>query len=177
MVCATEHQIGLLGSSFFAGWVISSTYIPNYSDRRGRKNVVFVCSVLGILVSLAIVASRSLSLTCGILFVMGVLTSGSASVGYVYMLEFFTSEWQTTFGTLDSIVGTISAMLVPLYFIYISKDYRWLFGISVIMNLVAVAGFVFFLDESPLYLYSKGEKEKADEIVRKITRFNNNWSF
>ncbi len=73
-------------------------------------------------------------------------------------------------------MGTIAAILVPLYFIYISKDYRWLFAISVTLNLVAVAGFVFFLDESPLYLYSKGETDKADEIVRKITEFNAVWS-
>lgn len=73
---------------------------------------------------------------------------------------------------MDSIVGTIAAMLVPLYFIYISKDYRWLFAISVVMNIVAIAGFVFFLDESPLYLYNKGENIKADEIVSKISKFN-----
>lgn len=73
--------------------MISSVYIPNYSDRKGRKNVVFICSVLGILVSLTIVVSKSFTLTCFVLFIMGVLTSGSASVGYVYMLEFFTSEW------------------------------------------------------------------------------------
>lgn len=41
------------------------------------------------------------------------------------------------------------------------------------MNLIAVAGFIFFLDESPIYLYSKGEIEKADKIVEKICKINN----
>ena len=76
---------------------------------------------------------------------------------------------------MDSIVGTIAAILVPLYFIYVSKDYRWLFAISVGMNLVAIAGFAFFLDESPLYLYNKGKITEADNIVSKITKLNNSY--
>ncbi len=88
---------------------------------------------------------------------MGLLVSGSFSVSYVYLLEFFTPEWQPTIGTFDSIIHCIAWGLTPFYFIYVSKNYVWLIGVGVLMNLIAVFGFIFFLDESPIYLYSKGE--------------------
>jgi hypothetical protein len=41
----------------------------------------------------------------------------------------------------------------------------WLLAIGASWNLVAVAGFLFFLDESPVFLYNQKKTERADQIV------------
>ena len=157
LICAKEVEIGALGSSFFFGWMISALIIPRYADIYGRKNVVFATSSTSILVSLGLIFSRSLIFTCFVLFVLGLLVSGNFGVSYVYNIEFFTPEWKSTVGTLNNIMHTFLCGVLPLYFLFVSKDYVWLFVIGASMNLVAVSGFVFFLDESPLYLYNKGK--------------------
>lgn len=152
--------------------MISALIIPRYADIHGRKNVVFATSSASILVSLGLIFSRSLIFTCFVLFVLGLLVSGNFGVSYVYNLEFFPPEWKSTVGTLDNIVHTLLCGALPLYFLFLSKNYVWLFFIGAAMNITAVCGFIFFLDESPLYLYNKGEIEKADKIVARILRIN-----
>lgn len=59
-----------------------------------------------------------------------------------------------------------------MFFLFVSKNYVWLLIIGASMNFFSFLGFLFFLDESPLYLYNKHENEKADMIVERILRFN-----
>ena len=151
--------------------MISALIIPRYADINGRKNVVFFTSSASILVSLGLIFSRSLIFTCSVLFVLGLLVSGNG-VSYVYNLEFFPPEWKSTVGTINNVVHTLLSGALPLYFLFLSKNYVWLFWIGASMNIIAVCGFIFFLDESPLYLYSKGEHDKADKIVARILRIN-----
>ena len=87
-------------------------------------------------------------------------------------MEFFPPEWQTNIGTLDNIIHCVLWGTLPLYFLYVSKNYVGLLVIGASMNILALIGFVFFLDESPLYLYNKRENEKADKIVARILRIN-----
>lgn len=36
----------------------------------------------------------------------------------------------------------------------------------------SILGFIFFVDESPLWLLKKGQTQKADAIIRKMMKFN-----
>jgi len=56
--------------------------------------------------------------------------------------------------------------------LFLSKNYVWLFYIGAAINITAMFGFIFFLDESPLFLYNKGKVEKADKILARILRIN-----
>lgn len=161
-----------MGSSFFFGWMISALIIPRYADIKGRKNVVFATSSISVLVSFGLMFSSSLVFTCLVLFVLGLLVSGNFGVSYVFNLEFFPPEWKSTVGTAGNIIHTILCGVLPLYFLYVSKNYVWLFVIGASMNSFAVCGFLFFIDESPLYLYNKGEHEKADKVVARILHIN-----
>jgi MFS family permease len=135
--------------------MISALLIPNYADRRGRKNVVFATSSGAILVSLGLIFSRSLSFSCCVIFVLGLLVSGNFSVSFVYNMEFFPPEWQSTIGTFDNIMHAVLWGVEPLYFLYVSKNYVWLMAIGASANMLAILGFIFFLEESPCYLYSR----------------------
>jgi len=144
-----------MGSSFFFGWMISSLSVPRYADLNGRKKVVFACSTGSVFVSIGLLLSRSLLITDCILFVLGLLASGNFAVAFCYNMEFFTPEWQTFVGTLDSLIHCSLWVAIPLYFLLISKNYEWLFVVGASMNFLTVLGFFFFMDESPLFLYNK----------------------
>lgn len=152
--------------------MISALIIPRYADIIGRKNVVFATSSLSVLVSFCLMLSSSLVFTCMVLFILGLLVSGNFGVSYVYNLEFFPPEWKSAVGTGNSVIHTFLCGALPLYFLFVSKNYVWLFVIGASMNIISVCGFLFFLDESPLYLYNKGEHEKAEKVVARILRIN-----
>ena len=54
---------------------------------------------------------------------------------------------------------------LPYFFLVISKNYIWVLAIGAVLNLISVAGFIFFLDESPLFLYGMNRNEEADRIL------------
>ena len=122
--------------------------------------------------SIALIYSRSFGFTCFVLFILGFLVSGNFSVCYVYNMEFFTPEWQSVMGSLDNIFQSILFGCIPLFFLYGSKNYVNLLVIGMIANLVAISGFVLFLEESPLYLFNTNQIEKAKLIQDRIIKIN-----
>jgi MFS family permease len=93
--------MGSLGSAYFIGWVMSSLLIPYYSDRYGRKLVVFSSTIIASISSLGLIFSRSLMTSCILLFVNGFTASGVFVVSFCYNMEMLTPHWQPIMGTLD----------------------------------------------------------------------------
>lgn len=52
--------MGSLGSAFFMGWVVSSLILPAYSDKYGRKIVVFLSTFIAALSTIGLLFSNSL---------------------------------------------------------------------------------------------------------------------
>ncbi len=73
--------------------MVSSLVIPNYADKKGRKNIVFITSTFAMFVSLGLIFSRSLIFTYFVMFILGLLVPGNFGVAYVMNMEFFPPEW------------------------------------------------------------------------------------
>ena len=82
--------MGSLGSSFFLGWVITSIILTRYSDKYGRKNVVFFSTVVATIATIGLVFSKSLTTSCILLFIIGLMASGVFMVSNTYNMEMLT---------------------------------------------------------------------------------------
>ena len=72
---------------YFAGWTTAALFVPRFSDLFGRK-IVYRFAMFGHLAFyIAIVCSKSLTLTIILFYFFGFCSVGRASVGYLYMQE------------------------------------------------------------------------------------------
>ena len=85
MVCTSNSKIGLIGSLFFAGWATSILPLPWLADKHGRQ-WIFLGSCVAQVIAMSILTflSSSLNLSLSLVFVMGLATSGTTTVGFVY---------------------------------------------------------------------------------------------
>ena len=71
LTCRPSGQIGLLGSSVFAGWCISLTFIPRLSDLYGRKKIFFLSAIVQTTVYTIIMLTHNFWVAITALFVVG----------------------------------------------------------------------------------------------------------
>ena len=87
ILCAPSWKIGLIGSSFFMGWVLSILVIPPLADIYGRR-WFYTWAIFGdLIVYIWIFITHSINQMIACMFLLGVFTSGRCSLGYVYMQE------------------------------------------------------------------------------------------
>ena len=104
-MCATDTEIGLLGSVFFAGWTISAVLIPKYADTKGRKPVLLFTYIAVVLISIGVIVSSSRILTTILLFFLGMTANGTCNVSFVFMIEMSVPEWRAAAGSWLNVFG------------------------------------------------------------------------
>lgn len=105
LICATETQIGMLGSVFFAGWTISAVIIPTQADKMGRKPVLLLTYIAVVVISIGIILSTSITLTTIFLFFLGMTANGTCNVSFVLMIEATVPEWRSLTGSMFNVFG------------------------------------------------------------------------
>ena len=150
----------------------SSMIIPTYADIYGRRKVVFGCCVISVMCAIALLFSRHLFPTYVIMFVWGAIASGNFMVSSVYTTETCPTEWQTWQSLCGCYTQDILLLFSPIWFKYISRDYRhWMF-LGFVCNLYCIFGFLFFIMESPLWLVKQGRREDSDNAIKKMMKIN-----
>jgi MFS family permease len=92
LFCASETQIGLLGSSFIGGCFFGSFILPHQADIHGRKPLFLIGLLIHTAVVLLSLFCYSLTEAYVLLFLGGIGETGRYYVAYVYMIEFFPSN-------------------------------------------------------------------------------------
>ena len=90
MQCADKSKFGVLGMNIFLGWTIASLFIPRIADLFGRKPTFVTCMIFHLASLLLLIFSRSYEVTATSLFFIGMCSVGRWTVGYIYLLEFWT---------------------------------------------------------------------------------------
>ncbi|CDW81726.1 solute carrier family member 5 [Stylonychia lemnae] len=174
--CADSVQIGLLGSMYFAGWCIACIVVPRLGDIYGRRLPCRISAIIACAVYLTIVLSKNLNLTIAMFFFLGSTQPGKSNIAYIYMLELIPSKFGTYLSTLACIADGFTTILISLYFRFVSINwiYFQIFGLS--MTFVSCFA-LFFLPESPKYLWSAKKFKEARESLAFIAKFNKKTSF
>lgn len=81
--------------------------------------------------------SNSLNLTLGLVFVMGLATSGTTTVGFVYGQEFFSTRWKIIYGTSFLVLESLIVILLACYFDFISNNYIYITGLGIGLEVFA----------------------------------------
>ena len=116
--------------------------------------------------------SHSLYLTIAMLFMMGAMSAGRVSVGFLYIQEMVPAKMRSLTGTLFALCDACTMVLATLYFEYITHNSIYWEATACILNVVAVIMVFFIVPESPKWLYEKGLYLQAKQSLLQIAQGN-----
>jgi MFS family permease len=176
LTCADSYQIGLLGSSFFAGMTVLVVIVTRLGDVIGRKWPTNVSTVIAIPITVGLLFSKNLTLTIVLLFFFGATCPGREHVPFTYMCELVPERHRQIIGSVLLFADATTIGLIAVYFRFISKQWLYFQYFSLGLNLIATV-VILFVPESPKYLHGRGSYQKAKDALTKIARFNKAQSY
>ncbi|SCW00526.1 LAFE_0C06128g1_1 [Lachancea fermentati] len=162
----TEEQIGLVTSIFSIGGLIGSLYAGKIADIYGRKPISFVNSILGILGSLILFASNTYAQMLLGRFVAGVCCGSAIVITPLIINEVSPRELRGSLGSMNQVCINVGILITQLLALRLADSYRWRWLLFT-GALLALANFalLFKVNESPLWLASRGELAAAESVI------------
>lgn len=168
---------GWAASCALLGCVVGVSISGPFSDKLGRKKLLFLAGALFALSAIGTALPPDLSWFI-VFRIMGGVGVGAASVAApMYIAEIAPSRMR---GTLVSVnqLAIVSGMLVVYFVNYliagagdeawnVSYGWRWMFGSGLAPSLVFV-GLLAVVPESPRWLTAKGLSEEASKILTRV---------
>jgi MFS family permease len=176
LACVKNETVGMIGSSFFTGWAVTSLWLPGLGDVYGRLPIFRICMVVYFLAICAIYACFNVWFMIAINFVMGAASSARIGMGVVFMQEFVPTRYDTFVPTLWSFIDAFTYLLITFYFCLVSEEWIPATGIGFIEGFFCLIGCI-FLVESPKYLLTKRKYAEAERILNKIAGANKSQAF
>lgn len=96
-----------------------------------------------------------------LVFFGGISESARYYVGFVYLQELMPKSMQTYSGLMIFIVHALAKIFYDIFFYKITKNWVYIGIISICLVSVAITSVLFFMPESPRYLFSKGRVKEA----------------
>ena len=149
--CAPGSQIGLIGSSFFAGWMITLLFIPRISDLYGRQRLLQIGAALQTLTYFLLTCTESFGVLIGAVTLLGMISTIRVQLVYRYCYELVP---KTTWGAVVPVVlfgSTFCSLLIILYLSLYSNDWNSLLYVFIATSVIVLIGSIFF-PESPQFL-------------------------
>jgi MFS family permease len=83
----SKFLIGLMGSSFFLGWVISCIFLPRLADIYGRKWFVFITQCVMASIFICFIFVKDVYSNIGLFILLGTCNVGRSMVAFILMME------------------------------------------------------------------------------------------
>ncbi len=158
----TAGSLGMLGGALLSGWL---------ADRFGRVRVITVSLLVYSLAGLALAASPSVAAFLVLRFVQGLGIGGEVPVAATYIGEIAGVRHRGRFVLLYEIVFPVGLLAAALTSIWVVPEgWRWMFLIGGALPLPAVFLIRRFVPESPRWLASRGDTERALAVLAAIER-------
>ena len=123
LTCIDGAHIGLIGSCFFIGWILTLMFVPRLSDINGRNKFIKIANVIQTLAYALLFMSKNYNVLIVSMTIMGMMSTMRGQIGTIYQYESLQKDAfvlnYMAFLIFEGIVG----LGVTLYFMYISKNY------------------------------------------------------
>ena len=116
LICRPSWQIGLLGSSLFIGWSLTTLWLPKLADTFGRKKLVWAGAMIDLFLMTVMFISKSFWLTVGTIFVIGLVSSVRVTVNFTLQQEYIGKKHRVMYGTIWHIQDGLVVLYAAVYF-------------------------------------------------------------
>ena len=173
----TSFQEGIAGASAILGCIPGAMFAGFFSDRYGRRKVLFVCGILYAASGVLSAVPNNFSEFLLARFISGLGIGASSMICPVYVAELAPAVWRGRFGSLFQF-GIVSGIFLTLFINArieafgnadwnVANGWRWMLGAEVFPALILLA-LLFFVKESPRWLLQAGREGEARSILEKI---------
>nr|XP_040043575.1 solute carrier family 22 member 7-like [Gasterosteus aculeatus aculeatus] len=170
LVCDSRGKNKATASIFFIGVMFGALTFGSLSDRFGRRIMLLVSYVSGMLTAVASAFSTSYVMFAVLRFFTGFCITGIIIVSAVLNLEWVDVEHRKLVGVIDSLSWTFgSAVFAAIA--YFVTDWRWLI-VSVTSPLALAIITWRWIPESARWLIANGKLEQAQVYLKECARMN-----
>ncbi|XP_012293903.2 solute carrier family 22 member 16 [Aotus nancymaae] len=170
LVCDRKWLAMLIQPLFMFGVLLGSVTFGYFSDRLGRRVVLWATSSGMFLFGIAAAFAADYYTFMATRFFLAMVASGYLVVGFVYVMEFIGMKYRTwasvhmhTFFAVGTLLVALTGYLVRTWWLY-----------QIILSTVTVPFILccWVLPETPFWLLSEGRYEEAQKIVDIIAKWN-----
>ncbi len=162
-------QIEWLVSAVLVGCIIGSSFGGMLADRFGRRRILLIAATLFTLASvLTALAPDPVWLSIGRIFI-GIAIGFSSMVTPLYIAEISPAPIRGALVSLNQLaitVGILASYLIN-YALSGSGSWEWMLGLAAVPSIIFGTA-MFFLPESPRWLYKEGKIEEAHHLLIRI---------
>jgi sugar porter (SP) family MFS transporter len=165
-----ELQLGWGVSSLLVGAIVGAFGSGTFTDRFGRKKILIIVALFFALSCAATaLAKTSTGFITARLF--GGLAVGAASVlSPMYVAEVSPAKNRGTLVAiyqLTIVLGILISYTINYWLHDVENNWRWMFATGIIPSVLFFIG-LFFIPESPRWLYKAGRKAESLRILTRI---------
>jgi sugar porter (SP) family MFS transporter len=165
-----ELQLGWGVSSLLVGAIIGAFGSGVLTDKYGRKKILIIVALF-FAVSCLLTASASSSLMFILSRLFGGLAVGAASVlSPMYVAEVAPPGSRgklVAIYQLAIVVGILCSYLINYSLRNAENNWRWMFATGIFPSVLFFIG-LFFIPESPRWLYKAGRKDESLKVLARI---------
>ncbi len=165
----TEYKTGVMMGLLPFGALIAALVTGKISDWIGRLKTLYMVAILFALATLIIIITDSFVLLCMMRLVLGISIGMSVVATPLYIAETAPAKIRGKLVTCFQLAITVGilASYIANWLIVGVFHWRLAFALGLIPSTALLIG-LFFLPESPRWLYSHGRKKEASDILTKL---------
>lgn len=166
---------GCIVSSVLVGAVIGSLGSGKITDNYGRKIVILATSIMFFIGSVASAFAPS-PITLMLFRILIGIAIGVASYAVpLYISEISPDNIRGSLVSLNQLaitIGILASYFVDQYFAGFTNNWRYMFFVGIVPATILGVGMI-FLPDTPRWLVSKGYKDKAFKVLKKLDPYKN----
>ncbi|KAM9769970.1 uncharacterized protein ACNS7B_007035 [Menidia menidia] len=170
LVCDSRGKNRATATIFFIGVMFGAMSFGSLSDRFGRRIMLLVSYVTGMLFAIASAFSTTYVMFAVLRFFTGFCITGIVIISAVLSVEWVDIEHRKLVGVIDSLSWTFGNIAFPTI-AYFVTDWRWL-TLTVTSPLILAIISWRWMPESARWLIANGKLDQAQMYLKKCAKMN-----
>jgi len=167
----SDGSLGTVVSILTLGCLLGALFTGHFADKYGRKKIMIFTSVLFAISSLGCALAPTMLLLSVFRVIAGIAVGAVSVVGPMYISEISPASQRGTlvsFNQFAIVIGILLAYVFDYFLIDKVDGWRYMLAVPFVFSLIFLVLVSVSLPESPRWLLSKRNKEKAMSVLTRI---------